>query len=336
MPQNSSTRPPLFRFGVISDIQYADIDEAMNFTQTERRDYRGTLAHTKRAVERWNTLSPPPHFIAQLGDLIDGQNNGTYGQGLLFESPQTEVAFQRVMDLLSLSNAPVYHSIGNHELYNFSWDALRAHFNVTTPQGTAHTIARDRFYYTTRPIEGWRCIFVNPYEVSLMQEETLDGYIEADLILKRNNPNYANPKDKIDYFKGLSGVDQRYAPFNGGLGQRQLEWLREALKEAQSSDERVMIFSHLPIYHPAADSQNIAFDYDRVLELIDEVDRGRVVAVFAGHCHRGGYAQDERGVHHVTIQSPLTHGECYGYIDVFSDRVEVYGVGAQRSYTLKL
>ena len=30
-----------------------------------------------------------------------------------------------------------------------------------------------------------------------------------------------------------------------------------------------------------------------------------MVAVVAGHLHRGGYAVDAHGVHHVTLQSPL-------------------------------
>ena len=72
---------PLFSFGVIADIQYADIEDAMNFSKTEHRGYRNALQEAKRAVEYWKQLSPPPVFIAQLGDLIDGQNSGTYGQG---------------------------------------------------------------------------------------------------------------------------------------------------------------------------------------------------------------------------------------------------------------
>ena len=37
----------LFRFAVIADIQFADIDDAMNFTRTENRGYRATLNHFK-------------------------------------------------------------------------------------------------------------------------------------------------------------------------------------------------------------------------------------------------------------------------------------------------
>ena len=69
----------LFRFGVIADIQYCDCKTAGNFAGTEQRNYRGALAQVKRAVGQWNALSPRPLFVAQLGDLIDGQNAGGYG-----------------------------------------------------------------------------------------------------------------------------------------------------------------------------------------------------------------------------------------------------------------
>ena len=49
--------------------------------------------------------------------------------GLNFEEPQTATAFTRVWDLLKQSRSPVFHAIGNHELYNFKLSELRAKFN---------------------------------------------------------------------------------------------------------------------------------------------------------------------------------------------------------------
>ena len=39
----------LFSFGLISDIQYADIDPASNFSGTEHREYRSSV-HAAAAV----------------------------------------------------------------------------------------------------------------------------------------------------------------------------------------------------------------------------------------------------------------------------------------------
>lgn len=118
-----------FRFGVVADIQYCDCETASNFMGTEQRNYRGTLGQVKRAVELWNSLIPRPLFIAQLGDLIDGQNAGGYGAGLNMASPQSQPALNIVTELLAKCAAPIYHVVGNHELYNFGWNDLKEHLN---------------------------------------------------------------------------------------------------------------------------------------------------------------------------------------------------------------
>ena len=46
-----------------------------------------------------------------------------------FDEPQTATAFSRVWDLLKESRSPVFHAIGNHDLYNFKPSKLRARFN---------------------------------------------------------------------------------------------------------------------------------------------------------------------------------------------------------------
>ena len=67
---------------------------------------------------------------------------------------------------------------------------------------------------------------------------------------------------------------------------------------------------------------------------VREEGRGAVVAVFAGHLHRGGYAVDEQGVHHVTVQSPLNFDECFGWCDVYADKMDLVGRGGLPSRTL--
>jgi manganese-dependent ADP-ribose/CDP-alcohol diphosphatase len=120
----------IFRFGVIADIQYSDIETASNFLGTEQRNYRGVLVQVKRAVSLWNSLSPRPIFVAQLGDLIDGQNAGQYGSGLGMAAPQSQSALDSVTGLLAECAVPsIYHTIGNHELYNYKWADLKLHLD---------------------------------------------------------------------------------------------------------------------------------------------------------------------------------------------------------------
>ena len=163
--KSASEQEPLFRFGVIADIQYCDCPSGANFAGSEVRDYRGSLPQVRQAVDAWNAL-PKLSFVAQLGDLIDGQNAGTYGAGLTFESPQSEVAFDRVATELERCRAPVYHAIGNHELYNFDWAGLRSRLHRPANGWVARQdadSAPEHCNFSTRPAEGWTFIMLNTY-----------------------------------------------------------------------------------------------------------------------------------------------------------------------------
>jgi hypothetical protein len=127
--RSEATDRCIFSFGVVADIQYADVETASNFAGTEQRNYRGSLGQVERAVSLWNSLSPRPIFVAQLGDLIDGQNAGRYGGGLGMATPQSQPALDRVTGLLAGCACPMYHTIGNHELYNFEWADLKLQLN---------------------------------------------------------------------------------------------------------------------------------------------------------------------------------------------------------------
>ena len=123
--------PPqvVLRFGVIADIQYCDIEDAQNFAKTEQRYYRGSLDGASRAMTAFQKARSERgglSFVAQLGDLLDGQNAGGYGEGVKWaDAPNSEAALDAVLGALDACEAPFYHCIGNHELYNFDLESLR-------------------------------------------------------------------------------------------------------------------------------------------------------------------------------------------------------------------
>ncbi|HSI77729.1 MAG TPA: metallophosphoesterase [Lunatimonas sp.] len=82
---------PLFSFGVISDVQYADVDQA------GERDYRGTLAVLEKTVEELNQHELA--FTVNLGDLID----------------RDVESFAKPLDILTQSRAKIHHVFGNHD-----------------------------------------------------------------------------------------------------------------------------------------------------------------------------------------------------------------------------
>jgi len=67
---------PLFSFGLITDIQYADIDDGWDYNKTSARRYRNSLTLLQNAVEDWKQKGEIS-FVTQLGDIIDGLNKKT-------------------------------------------------------------------------------------------------------------------------------------------------------------------------------------------------------------------------------------------------------------------
>ena len=82
---------PLFSFGVISDVQYADVEQA------GERNYRGTLAILQKTVEELNQHELA--FTVNLGDLID----------------RDVESFAKPLHILAQSRAKIHHVFGNHD-----------------------------------------------------------------------------------------------------------------------------------------------------------------------------------------------------------------------------
>ncbi|CAE8616828.1 unnamed protein product, partial [Polarella glacialis] len=175
---------PHCRIGVIADVQWCDIEDGWNYKKTERRAYRGALQAFRRASSWWND-GPDLAVVAQLGDLIDGQ---CARLGL------TATCFDRAREVLDTIRAPtVLNLIGNHELYNFSFDALAEQLN--TRRGGLD-------YYSHSPAPGLRLLVLNGYELSVIGRERGDERYEGALkLLKANNPN--DVEQPGDFTKGL-------------------------------------------------------------------------------------------------------------------------------------
>jgi len=221
------------------------------------------------------------------------------------------------------------HSVGNHELYNFG----RAELVVAFPRPTESSNPELSFH-SFSPIAGWRVLVLDPYDVSVVGWE--DGHpkrSEALKLLRKHNPN--DVESDADWSAGLTGLDRRWMPYNGAFGGEQLAWLSETLERAEGKGERAIIMTHVPVCPGSSSSLTLLWNYDEVLEILHS--SSVVVAVLAGHEHEGGYLQDEKGIHHVTLQSPL---ECpldrvaFASFDVHMDKLELRGRGNVPSRTL--
>ncbi len=82
---------PTYSFGLIADIQYADVEKA------GKRDYRSSLGKLSNTVAEFN--KHPLSFVVSLGDVIDRDYQ----------------SFDKPMAILKQSKAKVHNIIGNHE-----------------------------------------------------------------------------------------------------------------------------------------------------------------------------------------------------------------------------
>jgi len=257
------------------------------------------------------------------------------------------VALRQVTSKLAHCTAPIYHAIGNHELYNFRWDGIRSRlqgqpdphqrsvWQVTTEGVDAGALKPFRIRHGAEGGQGWTFLMLNAYAVSVEQEPTQPGYGEALALLAVHNPGChaalaSGRTQGIDFFAGVTNnADLRFVPFNGGFGTEQREWLRAELRSAVARGDRIVVMSHLPLYEPASSPRTLAYDADEVLSLLRTEAKGHVAACFAGHLHHGGYARDADGIHHVTLPSPLNYDLCFGHVDVYDDRLELHMVGEE-------
>lgn len=108
---------PFLWLNFFSSLLCHILDDGWNYLHTSQRFYRGAATGLQRAMDGFSAevhdvagqSADIGVFILQLGDLIDG-----------FNAPeQSEQALEVVLRILNGLGCPVYHSLGNHELYNF-------------------------------------------------------------------------------------------------------------------------------------------------------------------------------------------------------------------------
>jgi len=352
-----------FRFGVIADVQYADIPTTTGFDGKNTRYYDQTLGDLKEADKWWRSVCKKDGqqmaFIANLGDLLDGQN--------LDKPGETQRSIKALCQVFANAEYAPYtvHLVGNHELYNFNRQELvdgvaisdTYTFRATIPARAepAPPTCTDpkAFYYAFSPkgADGqYRIVVLDPYDVSAMRDgggrhgiELYEGHglhDEGLALLKQHNHNPVGERSQIDFFQGLEDVEKRWVPFNGALGGEQMSWLRKQLETAQEMSQKVILLSHV-ILHPDAtprrSCRTLLWNYDEALVLLREFP-GVVPLVMCGHAHKGEKVFDPLSkTHHLTVHSPLQHPQSYAYCDVLRDgSIQIVGHGDEPSWTVSL
>ncbi|XP_048344365.1 manganese-dependent ADP-ribose/CDP-alcohol diphosphatase [Sphaerodactylus townsendi] len=322
----TGTSDMLFSFGVIADIQYADLEDGYDYLEVRQRYYRHSLQHLQNAIKDWNGEKVRPQFVLQLGDIIDGFNA---------QYSTSEKALSRVMKKFKKLSAPVHHIWGNHELYNFSRSYLEKSVlnskylqdqtllsNFAGDQTTTEASAEFYYAYHFCPKTKFRFILLDTYDLSILgRDPSTKKYQDSLCLLREKNPN-----KNLNSPVGLT--DYQFVQFNGGFSQDQLDWVNEVLAYADKHQERVVIAGHIPIHPHSSNNVCLAWNYEEALAVIHS--HPSVVCYLAGHLHVGGYCLDSHGVHHITLEGIIEtppDSNAFGTVFVYDDRMVLKGRG---------
>ena len=284
---------PVFSFGVLADTQYADVPAA------GIRYYRASLEKLDECVREFNTKELA--FVAQLGDLIERKSWS-------FDAPLAR---------LNRLEAPIYHVLGNHD-FAYSGEAKHVTYNK---------LGLDNGYYDFS-YKPWRFIVLDGNDISFQangkndKDYTIDSAIDPEKF-KEAQAMYQRLADN----KRPNATD-----WNGGIGRKQIDWLKSLLEQASKSGEKAVIFCHYPI-RPALGHCNLWND-DELLAVVEGYDC--VKAWISGHNHSGGY-ELKSGIHHVTIEGMVetSNTNAFGVVEVYDDHLNIKGYGRLKSCVLK-
>lgn len=257
-------------------------------TQYADKDDRGNRSYRKSLTCLENCINElnknKLKFAIQLGDIIDGGDN-----------PETDL--DTVLAVHNKLNTQKYHVLGNHDFWNISRQTVLSKLKM-----------KNAYYDFT--IDSWRFVVLDTMDIAV------NGGWSPD------SGNYLEGKELLDK------LTARQAPnafdWNGGIGQRQLLWLKNILQEAQKQKENVIVFGHLTLT-PSEDVHNV-WNYEEIIELLESYNC--VKAYFCGHRHSGGYTF-QNGIHYVTVEGMVEApaDNAYAIVKICTDRFEIDGFG---------
>lgn len=315
----------MFTFGLIADVQYADIEDGENYLRTRRRYYRGSADLLRDAVLQWRRERV--QCVVQLGDIIDGHNR---------RRDASDRALDTVMAELDACSVDVHHVWGNHEFYNFSRPSLlSSRLNSAQRTGTdtgSDLIGDDIYAYEFSPAPNFRFVLLDAYDLSVIgREEESEKHTHSWRILTQHNHNLQD----LNQPPVSVGLEQRFVKFNGGFSEQQLQWLDAVLKLSDHKQERVLIFSHLPVHPCAADPICLAWNHEAVLSVLRS--HQSVLCFIAGHDHDGGRCTDSSGAQHITLEGVIEtppHSHAFATAYLYEDRMVMKGRGRVEDLTI--
>lgn len=199
----------------------------------------------------------------------------------------------------------VYNTSGNHD-----------YDGVTDNEALYKQLGMPSAYYSFSKGD-WRFVVLNTNEVA--SYSNVDGTaleVELDAMMERIRE---------------SGRENG-APYNGGISKKQLDWLKQELEDAQKGNEKVIVFSHHPLY--AAPGLTALNDLE-ILEVLSAYPC--VKAGICGHHHSGDFGT-YNGIPFITTEGMIEteNSNAYGVLELTEKQIILTGKGRTKSYTLEI
>lgn len=241
---------------------------------------------------------------AAVNDLNQEDVHFTVNLGDLVDRDTPDNLDEVLTRLEKLENG-VYHTTGNHD-YNGVYDNEVLYKQLGMPSS----------YYSFTNGD-WRFVMLNTNEVA--------SYANVG-----GTPLEAELNAMMEQIRESGGKNG--ASYNGGISKKQLAWLKQELENAQKKNEKVIVFSHHPLY---ASPGLTALNDQEILDVLSAYSC--VKAGICGHHHPGDFGTYE-GIPFITTEGMIEteSSNAYGVLKLTKKQIILTGKGRTKSYTLKI
>lgn len=212
-------------------------------------------------------------------------------------------SFEPALKIIESSGIRTWHCLGNHD---FSVDArYKRRLPLPMPGRTG---------YYSFTYGSYRFIVLNGNELSTYSQTGKSGIKKAEQYIEKLKA------------EGLpNAVD-----WNGGIGEKQLEWLSLQLDEARLKEEKVFIVCHFPVY---PENNHNLLNYREVNAILGTYDN--IIAWFSGHNHAGNYGNFNM-IHFVSLKAMVETeiAGAWSLVEVYKNKIWIKGSGRERSQIL--
>ncbi len=145
---------------------------------------------------------------------------------------------------------------------------------------------------------------------------------------------YAWPQGSLELAESTRIHDQKYPSaelWDGGIGAAQLGWLDGVLAAADTSERKVMVLCHFPVF---PENRHNLWNAQEVMAVVEGHPSMKIW--LNGHNHDGNYGE-KNGIHYLNLKGMLDTTEtAFATLALYEGRVEVKGVGRQSDMVLPL